>query len=142
MCRMRIRTHPFAKRLKRLCLIITRRALGQSPKGGNSALLKCRMGSWTPNILPRLGAFQTLLYGFLIRSLHLDVFSSLVYDFFISILDNSGFFWNHYLVDKYTKINLDKIQIIHIFIVIKSSLLFLYMHPYFKHYLSTNHKII
>ena len=53
--------------------------------------------------------------------------------FFISFLDNSGFFRNNYLVDKYPKINLDKIQIIYNFIVIQSSLLFLCMHPYFKH---------
>ena len=36
-------------------------------------------------------------------------------------LDNSGFFRNKYLVDKYPKINLDKVQIIHNFIVIQSS---------------------
>ena len=62
--------------------------------------------------------------------------------FFFSFLDNSGFFRNNYLVDKYPKINLDKVQIIHNFIVIQSSFLFLCMHPYFKHWLSTNHKII
>ena len=33
--------------------------------------------------------------------------------FFISFLDNSGFFKNNYLVDKYLKINLNKVQIIH-----------------------------
>ena len=52
---------------------------------------------------------------------------------FISFLDNSGFFRNNYLVDKYPKINLDKVQIIHNFIVIQSSLLFLYMQFDFKH---------
>ena len=39
--KIRIWTHPFAKRLKRVCLIVTRRELGQSPKGGHSALQKC-----------------------------------------------------------------------------------------------------
>ena len=53
--------------------------------------------------------------------------------FFISFLDNFGFFKKNYLIDKYLKINFDKIQIIHNFIVIRSSLLFLCMHPYFKH---------
>ena len=77
--------------------------------------------------------FGLSFQGFLIQFLHLDMFSSLVYDFFISFLDNSGFFRNNYLVDKYNKINLDKINIIHNFIVIQSSLLFLCMHPYFKH---------
>ena len=57
-------------------------------------------------------------------------------------MDNSGIFRNNYLVDKYPKINLDKIQIIHNFIVIQSSLIFPCMQSYFKHELSTNHKII
>ena len=142
MCRTWIETHPFAKRSKMVCLVVTRRALGQSTKGGNSALLKCWMGSWTLNAFPCSGEFWTLLLGCFDRSLHLDVFSSSVYDFFISFLDNLGFFRNNYLVDKYPNMNLDKVQIIHNFIVIQSSLLFLCMHPYFKHWLSTNHKII
>ena len=53
--------------------------------------------------------------------------------FFISFLDNSSFFKNNYLVDKSLKINLDNIQIIPNFVVIQSSILFLCMHPYFKH---------
>ena len=57
-------------------------------------------------------------------------------------MDNSGIFRNNYLVDKYPKINLDKIQIIHNFIIIQSSLIFPCMQSYFKHELSTNHKII
>ena len=66
--------------------------------------------------------------------MYLDVFSSLVYDFFfISFMDNSGFFKNNYLVDKYPKINLNKVQIIHNFIVIQSSILFLYKQSYFRH---------
>ena len=141
MCRMRIRTHPFAKRSKRVCLIVTQKALGQSPKGGNSAILKCRlalqkcqMGSWTPNILPCSGAFWTLLLGFFDPiPAPRCVFILSLWFFFISFLDNSSFFRNNYLVDKYPKINLDKVQIIHNFIVIQSSLLFLCMHPYFKH---------
>ena len=52
---------------------------------------------------------------------------------FISFLDNSSFFKSNYLVDKYPKINLNKVQIIHNFIVIQSPILFLCIHPYFKH---------
>ena len=140
-CRTQIGTHPFPKRLKRVCLIVTQRPLGQSPKEANSTLLKChstlqkcKMGSWTPNALPCSGTFWTLLLGFFDRSLHLDVFSSFVYDFFfISFLDNSGFLKNNYLVDKSLKINLDNVQIIPNFVVIQSSILFLCMHPYFKY---------
>ena len=51
-------------------------------------------------------------------------------------------FKKNYFVDKYTKINLDKVQIIHNFIIIQSPILFLFMQSYFKNYLSTNHKII
>ena len=75
--------------------------------------------------------FGLSFQGFFIRSLYLDVFSSLVYAFYL--LDNSSFFRNNYLVDKYPKINLDKVQIIHNFIFIQSSLLFLCMQSYFKH---------
>ena len=56
---------------KKLCLIITRRPLGQSPKYGNSALLEChsalqncRIGLWTPNTLSCSGAIWTPLLGF------------------------------------------------------------------------------
>ena len=52
---------------------------------------------------------------------------------FISFMDNSGLFKNNYLVDKYTEINLDKVQIIHNFIVIQSSILSPCMQSYFKH---------
>ena len=144
MIRVWIRPHPFAKRSKRVCIIVTRRPLGQSPTKGNSALLeccsalqKCRIGSWMPNALPCLGAIWTLLLVFLGQSLYLDVFSTSVYDFL-------SLFWiiqaflrtiilNKYLVDKSLKINLDKVQIIHNFVVIQSFFLFLCMHPYFKH---------
>ena len=47
--------------------------------------------------------------------------------FFVSFLDNSGFFKNNYLVNKFLKINLDNIQIIPNFVVIQSSL-FIPMH--------------
>ena len=42
-------------------------------------------------------------------------------------------FKNNYIVDKYFKINLDNVQIIHDFIVNQSSFLFLCMQSYFKH---------
>ena len=48
----------------------------------------------------------------------------------------SGYFRlvkKNYLVDKYPKTNLYKVQIIHNFIVIQSSILFLCMQSYFKH---------
>ena len=136
MIRVWIRLHPFAKRSKMVCIIVTQRPLGQSPTKGNSALLECRsalqkcqIGLWTPNILSRLGAVWTPLLGFFGRSLYLDTFSSSVYDF-------SNFFvwfWHNYFVNKYLKINLDKVQIIHNVIVIQSSLLFICMQSYFKH---------
>ena len=67
------------------------------------------------------------------RSLYLDMFSTSVYDFFVSFLDYLGFFKSNYLEYKYLKINLNKVQIIHNFVVIQSSLLFPWMHPYFKY---------
>ena len=138
--------HPFAKRLKNVCLIVTRRPLGQSPKGENLALLesrstlqKCRIGSWTPNALSWLGAIWTPLLRFFDSSLHLDAFSSSIYDFFLSLFwIIQAFFQNNYLVDKYPKINLDKVQINHNFIVTQSFLLFLCIHPY----LNTNYQPI
>ena len=141
MCKMRIGTHPSAKRSKRVCLIVTRWALSQSPKGGNSALLKfhsalqkCWMGPWTSNVLPCSGAFWILLLGFFdLIPAHRRVFILSLWFFFISFLDNSGFFRNNYFVDKYPKINLDKVQIILNFIVIQSSIFSPCMHPYFKH---------
>ena len=133
MIKVWIQTHPFAKRSKRVCIIVTQRRLGQNPKHGNSALLECRIGSWRLNALSCSGAIWSFLLGFFGWSLCLDVFSTSVYDFLISFLDNLGFFKSNYLEDKYLKINLDKVQIIHSFIVIQSSLLFSCMHPYFKH---------
>ena len=43
---------------------------------------------------------------------------------FNSFMDNSGLFNNNFLVEKYSIINLDKVQIIHNFIVIQLSPLF------------------
>ena len=133
MIKMQIWTHPSVKRLKRVCLIVTRRELGQSPKGDHSALLKCQM------VL--LDAEHSSMFECVLDSLFRVFLSdpctqtcfhpqSMI---FISFLDNSGFSRNIYLVDKYPKINLDKIQIIYNFIVIQSSLLFLCMQSYFKH---------
>ena len=76
--------------------------------------------SWMPNILPCAGAFWTLFLGFfdpVLVSRRVFILS-LWFFFLISLLDSSGFFRNNYLVDKYPKINLDKVQIIHNFIVI------------------------
>ena len=143
MIRVWIRLHPFAKISKRVCIIVTRRPLGQSLHDGNSALQmcysklqKCWIGFWRPNALSCSGAIWSLLLGFFGWSLYLDMFSTSIYDFF--------FFWSlfwiiqaflksNYLEDKYLKINLDKVQIIRSFIIIQSSLLFLCMHPYFKY---------
>ena len=69
---------------------------------------------------------------FLIGPCTQTCFHSLSMIFFISFLNNSIIFKTNYLVDKYPKINLDKVQIIHNFIFISSSLLFLCMRPYFK----------
>ena len=104
-----------------VCLISTRRELGQSPKECNSALLKCRM------VL--LGADHTFVYGCLLdffRFLEPVLALRRVFNpyskIFISFLDNSSLFKNNYLVDKYPKINFDKVHIIHNFIVIQLSL--------------------
>ena len=131
-----MRTHPFAKRSKRVCLILTRRPSGQSPHDDNSALLKCRsalqkcgIGSWMPNTLPCSGAIWTLFLGFFDQSLYLDMFSSSVYDFFISFLDNSDFLrktiLNNYLVDKSLKINPYKFRL--------STISLLSNHPFYSY---------
>ena len=123
-----------------VCLIVTRRLLGQSTHDRNSTLLecrsalqKCRIGSWRLNAISCSGAIWSLLLGFFGQSLYLDVFSTFVYDFLVSFLDHSGFFKSNDLDDKYLKINLDNVQIIPNFVVTQSSLLFSCMHPYFKH---------
>ena len=126
---MWIWTHPFVKRLKRVCLIITQRPLGPSPKGGNSVLLechsalqKCQIGYWTPNTLSCSCAFWTPFLGFLEPVLTPRCVFTRILRFLSIFLDNSGFFKNSYLVDKYPKINLDKVHIIHNFIFIQLSL--------------------
>ena len=130
-------------------LIVTQRELGQSPKGDHSALLKCCSALQKCQVV-LLDAECSSMFGCILDSLF-RVFKSssctqtcfhLQSMIFISFMDNSGLFRNNYLVDKYPKINLDKVQIIHNFIVIQSSLIFLCMQSYFKHELSTNHKII
>ena len=88
---------------------------------------------WTSNTLSCSSAFWTLFLGFLKSSLTLRRVFNLYSKIFTSFLDNLGLFNNNYLVDKYFKINLDKVQIIHNFIVIQLSILFLCKHPYFKH---------
>ena len=64
---------------------------------------------WTPNVLSCSGAFWTPLLGFLEPGLALRRVFNLYSNIFISFLDNLGLFSNKYLVDKYLKINLDKI---------------------------------
>ena len=74
---------------------------------------------WTPNTLSCSGAFWTLFLGFLKSSLTLRHVFNLYSKIFTSFLDNSGLFSNNYLVDKYSKIILGKVQIIHNFIIIQ-----------------------
>ena len=129
----------FREKIEKACFIVTQKALGQSPKGGNLALLKCRSALQKCRMV-LLDAEHTFVFGCVLDS------PSMVFLFdpctqtcfhpqfmiFISFLDNSGFFRNNYLVEKYPKINFDKVQIIHNFIVIQSSLFFLCMQSYFK----------
>ena len=132
-----------SKKSKRVGLISIQESLGQASSLCQSALEKCRLalGKCRSTLfmcqrMALLGVKPVFDFlGFFDQSLHLDAFSSSVYNFFIFIfLNNLGFFRNNYLIDKYPKISLDKVHIIHNFIVIQSSLLFLCMHPYFKHY--------
>ena len=71
------------------------------------------------------GAFWTPFLGFLEPDLAFRRVFNLYSKIFISFLDNSGLFRKNYLVDKYPKINFNKVQIIRNFIVIQLSLLFL-----------------
>ena len=135
---MRIWTYPFVKRLKRVCLIITWRELGQSPKGCHSALSKCHSALQKCRIVlldakcsSMFGCVLDFFFFFLVLVPRRVFILSLW--FFISFMDNSSFFRNNYLVDKYPKINLDKVQIIQNFIVIQSSLLFLCKQSYLRH---------
>ena len=87
-----------------------------------------------------LGAFWTPFLGFLESSLALRRVFNLYSKIFIYFLDNSDLFSNNYLVDKYSKINLDKVQIIHNFIVIQLSPLFLCKQFYFKRMLIAHYR--
>ena len=80
-----------------------------------------------------LGVFWTHFLGFLEPGLALRHIFNLYSKIFISFLDNSGLFRNNYLIDKYPKINFDKVQIIHNFIIIQLSLLLLCKKSYFRH---------
>ena len=71
-----------------------------------------------PIALSCSGAYWTPFLGFLEPGLALGYVFNSHFKIFISFLDNSSPFSKNYLVDKYSKINLDKVQIIHNFIVI------------------------
>ena len=143
--KMRIQTHPSAKRSKSVCIIVTRRELGQSPKGGHSALLKCRSALQKCQMM-HLDTERSSVFGCVLDSLFSVFLSSPCTQMCfhpqsmisISFLDNSSFFKNNYLVDKYPKINLDKVQIIQNFIIIQ--------HPFYKYacnpILNTNYQSI
>ena len=123
------------------CLIVTRRELGQSPKRANSTLLKCRSALQKFRLVP-LGVECSLVFGCLFYYLFRVFFYYLVLAprrvFILSLWFLSlfwiiqAFFRSNYLVDKYPKINLDKVWIIHNFIFIQSSFLFLCRQSYFK----------
>ena len=137
---MRIETRLSAKKSKRMCLIGTRSELGQSLKGGHSALWKCwlalqkcRLVLLDTKCIFVFGCVLDSLFRFLEPSLALRHVFNLYSKIFIYFLDNSSLFSKTYLVDKFSKINLDKIQIIYNFIVIQLSLLFLCKQSYFKH---------
>ena len=77
------------------------------------------------------GAFETPFLGFLESGLALRHVFNLFSKIFIFFLDNLGLFNNDYLVDKYSKINLDKVQIIHNFVIIQPFPLFPCKQSYF-----------
>ena len=89
--------------------------------------------SWMPIALSCLGVFWTHFLGFLESGLALRRVFNPYSKILNSFLDNSDPFSNNYLVDKYSKINLDKVQIIYNFIVIQLSPLFPCKHAYFRH---------
>ena len=64
---------------------------------------------WTPKVLSCLCVFWTPFLGFLEPGLTLRRVFNPYSKIFTSFQDNSGLFSNNYLVDKYSKINLDKI---------------------------------
>ena len=89
--------------------------------------------SWVLISLLCSSAFWTHFLGFLEPGLTLRCVVNPYSKIFISFLDNSGLFSNNYLVDKYSKINFDKVQIIHNFIIIQLSHFFLCKQSDFKH---------
>ena len=133
----------FCEKIKKGVPYCHLKAIGPKPKRGKFGPFRVLFDTpKVPNWL--LDTEHFFVFGWLLDSfskvffywsLHLDVFSSFIYDFFFIIffLNNSDFFRNNYLIDKYPKINLDKVQIIYNFIVIQSSFLFLCMYPCFKH---------
>ena len=88
---------------------------------------------WTRNALSWSVTFWTPFLGFLESSLALRRVFNPYSKIFTTFLDNLGLFSNNYLVDKYSKINLDQVQIIHNFIIIQLSPFFLCKQSYFKH---------
>ena len=89
--------------------------------------------SWMSITLSCSGVFWTHSLGFLELSLALRHVFNPYSKIFISFQDNLGLFSNNYLVDNYSKINLDKVQIIHNFIIIQLFPLFLCNQSYFGH---------
>ena len=87
--------------------------------------------SWMPVTLSCSGAFWTHFLGFLEPGLILRRVFNPYSRIFISFLES--LFNNNYLVYKYSKINIDKVHIIHNFIVIQLSSLFLCKQSYFRH---------
>ena len=130
---MRIRTCPSTKKSKRVCLINTQRELGQSPKGAIRHSKSVEWYSWVVIVLSCSGAFWIHFLGFLELVLALRRVFNRYSKIFISFLDNLDIFSNNYLVDKYSKINFVKVQIIHNFIVIQLSPLFPCKQSYFRH---------
>ena len=128
------------KKLKRMCLIGTQRELGQSPKGCHSALWKCRSALQKCRMV-LLDTKRTFVLRCALDTFFRFSWAGLALrrvfnphsKIFTSFLDNSGLFSNNYLVDKYSKINLGKVQIIHNFIVMQLSLLFLCKQSYSRH---------
>ena len=92
-----------------------------------------RWYSWVLIALSWSGVFWTHFLGFLEPIIALRHVSNPYSKIFISFLDNSSLFSNNYLIDKYSRINLDKVQIIHNFIVIQLSPLFPCKQSYFRH---------
>ena len=88
---------------------------------------------WTRNALSWSITFWTHFLGFLESGLALRCVLNSYSKIFTSFLDNLGLFSNNYPIDKYSKINLDKVQSIHNFIVIQLSPFFLCKQSYFKH---------